>query len=97
MRTMKINEKKLSNVNVLLVAEDTQTIPAHISYLMSCAADFQLVNWYTNNIDELAIIAKHRVMPGVTLMLLNNQQKVIARVAGFYPTPEQIETIVDNI
>lgn len=52
----------------------------------------KLIDFYSNNLDDLTIIAKYRILPAPTILILSGS-KVIARIVR----PPKLEQIIDLI
>ncbi len=59
--------------------------------------DAEVVDFYTNDMDKLLFIAKHRLLPEETILLLD-RTKVVGRFVGAkVPTPERLESVLSTL
>lgn len=64
--------------------------------LMSAFPDAVLIDWYTMDVQELSFIAKHRVLPAKTILILHGT-KVVCRIVNDLPSKDMLSRIVDMI
>lgn len=86
----------LKDLTVIFATTDVAATPAQVSHLLTCAGDGILLDWYTMDMVELALIAKHRIMPIPTLLILQNQ-KVVSRVVGTLPSAEGLAKLIEGL
>jgi hypothetical protein len=73
------------------------TVPAH--HGNDIIAQFcekysgQLINFYTSNLEELGVIAKHRVLPVPTILIISGT-KVVGRVVKDIPTLPDLDRLL---
>lgn len=89
----RLADTQSAKYNVIIVSSNPKALPAHIWELVAASDDNQIINFYTTNMDELSVIAKHRVMPIDTILVLQSG-KVMHRIVGVMPTEEGLRKIL---
>jgi hypothetical protein len=56
----------------------------------------KVIQWYTMDIEELGFIAKHRILPAQTIIVLHNS-KVVCRLVNSVPTTTKFKRILKRI
>lgn len=56
----------------------------------------QIIDFYTTRMDELSVIAKYRVLPVPTLLVIYNS-KMIGRIVKNIPPTEKLDSIIKDI
>jgi hypothetical protein len=63
--------------------------------LMESLPDGRMVDFYTTNIDDLSMIAKYRILPVPTILVLNNSRVVMRLVKP--PEQELLAEILQSV
>lgn len=87
---------KVAKYTVAIVSTDLDKMPPHVAHILASAKECHMIPWYTSDMTELAFIAKHRILPGTTLLVLDGG-KTLARVVGAFPTAEELNHIFESI
>lgn len=83
------------NVQTLCITDRDCARNEEFAELMAIAPNGRMVDFYTFDMDDLSIIAKHRVLPVPTILVLNNN-KVICRIVH-PPKAELLAELLQNL
>ena len=64
--------------------------------LLTVISEATVINFYTMDIDELTFIAKHRILPAYTILIMSGQ-KVIGRLVNKFPKKSTFRKMLKNI
>lgn len=87
-------DTQYAKFNFIIVSPNPKSLPPHLWELAADSEDNKIINFYTTNMDELAIIAKYRIMPMDTLITIQGG-KVVHRVVGTMPTVEGLSNLIN--
>lgn len=83
------------NIQTICVTDKDCARNEEFKALMASVPNGQMLNFYTNDLEELAVIAKYRILPVPTILVLSNN-KVVARIVN-PPRAELISELIQNI
>lgn len=82
-------------IQVICITDQDCERNVEFKKLMDSISNGKMIDFYTTDFDELTIIAKHRVLPVPTILVLSNG-KVICRIVH-PPSNEQILDIFQSL
>jgi hypothetical protein len=77
-------------LQVICVTDEDCVRNAEFAELLAIAPNGRMIDFYTTSIEELSIIAKYRILPVPTIIVLSNS-KVVMRMVN----PPKAETLAD--
>jgi hypothetical protein len=79
----------------ILVTVPDATVPKDILDLVKNTPGSQTIDFYTMNMDLLSIIAKNRILPRTTLLVMNNT-KVVGRFVDTMPKAKAVRQFLEK-
>lgn len=64
--------------------------------LAAVVPDATFLNFYTMDIEELSFIAKHRILPAYTILIMHGQ-KVIGRLVNKFPKKKTFQKMLKDL
>lgn len=83
-----------ANIQVVYIAPDDCPRKQEFKDLLATIPDSKMINFYTQDIEELTLIAKHRVLPVPTLLILTNN-RVLGRIVSPPPAAQLSDLLAD--
>lgn len=71
----------MNKINYILVVVPGYQTPKDVLDLIQRTPNSKVIDFYTMDMEDLSIIAKHRILPRPTLLAMNNT-KVVGRFVG---------------
>jgi hypothetical protein len=56
----------------------------------------KVINWYTMDLEELSFIAKYRILPAQTIIIISGN-KVVCRLVNVVPTVAKLNKLIKRI
>lgn len=82
-------------LQVICVTDSDCQRNAEFEALMASLPDGRMLDFYTNDLEDLSLIAKYRVLPVPTILVLNNSKVVLRLVKP--PKQETLVEILQNV
>lgn len=86
----------LKNAKVIFITDPDFPRNKEFLGLLNVVPDAMLINFYTMDIDELTFIAKHRILPAYTILIMSGQ-KVIGRLVNKFPKKTSFRKMLKDL
>lgn len=82
-----------SSITLLIVTTPEFTRTKEMKALIATYPGSSIISFYTMDMEELALIAKHRILPVPTILIFN-KSKVVARLVNEIPNKAGLKKIL---
>lgn len=87
--------KSNSNIEVICITSKDCPRNAEFEELLGLVPNGRMIDFYTQDMEDLAIVAKYRVLPVPTFIIVNNG-RVVGRIVH-PPSTEYMTDILQNL
>lgn len=88
--------KNVKDIDVVFITDPDFPKNKELMDLMTVTPDATVINFYTMDIDELSFIAKYRILPAYTILIMRGQ-KVIGRLVNKFPKKSTFKQMLKDL